>query len=64
MMMKNPLLCVITLTLLAHLPPTLAHETPPGWRWYNEPKARPDKPKPKPLPSNTQTTVSSAKTLS
>lgn len=64
MMMKKPLLCVITLALLTHLHPALAQETPPGWRWYNEPKAMPVTPKPKPLPSNTQTTVSSPKTLS
>ena len=60
--MKNPQLYVITLALLAHHSPALAHEPPPGWRWYNEPKVMPDKPKP--LPSNTQTTVSSPKTLS
>nr|ADQ53943.1 putative conjugative transfer protein [Vibrio harveyi] len=63
-MMKNPLLCVITLALLAHFHPTFASEMPPGWRWYNEPKQAPKTPKPKPLPSNTQTTVSSPKTLS
>lgn len=63
-MMKNPLLCVITLALLAHFHPTFASEMPLGWRWYNEPKQAPKTPKPKPLPNNTQTTVSSPKTLS
>ena len=62
--MKKSLLYVITLTLLAPLSSALANDAPPGWRWYNEPKAMPEKPKPKPLPSNTQTTISSPKTLS
>lgn len=63
-MMKNPLLCVITLALLVSLPPALANETPPGWRWYNEPKPAPKTPQPVPLPGNTQTTVSTPGALS
>ncbi|TFH89341.1 type-F conjugative transfer system pilin assembly protein TraF [Vibrio ouci] len=38
------------------------HATPNGWKWYNEPKARPipPKPEPAPLPANANTTVMSA----
>ncbi|EGQ7957979.1 type-F conjugative transfer system pilin assembly protein TraF [Vibrio vulnificus] len=63
-MMKKRPLYVIPLVLLIQVYPTLANETPPGWRWYNEPKPALQAPKVEPLPSNTQTTISSPKTLS
>ncbi|MDC5841107.1 type-F conjugative transfer system pilin assembly protein TraF [Vibrio europaeus] len=43
--------------------PTYANQTPPGWRFYNEPKtAKPVKPKhqPESIPANTTKTVMSA----
>ncbi|EJX5614692.1 type-F conjugative transfer system pilin assembly protein TraF [Vibrio parahaemolyticus] len=40
---------------------SIANETPHGWRWYNEPKAVPEKKEtPKSIPQNTVTTVMSA----
>ena len=43
--------------------PTYANQTPPGWRFYNEPKpSKPVKPKhqPESIPANTTKTVMSA----
>lgn len=63
--MKVSFLVVVTLVFMAISTHAMAsNTTPPGWRWYNEPKATAIKPKPKSLPSNTQTTVSTPKTMS
>ncbi|MFM2591312.1 type-F conjugative transfer system pilin assembly protein TraF [Vibrio sp. TBV020] len=57
---------VLSLTLfiwtLGSLSFVHANSNPKGWKWYNEPKARPVTPKPEPtqLPQNTTTTVMSA----
>ncbi|MFB9214274.1 type-F conjugative transfer system pilin assembly protein TraF [Vibrio sinaloensis] len=63
-MMKQIFRPIITLMLIAMIPHSMANETPPGWRWYNEPKAEPEKTKQEPLPSNTQTTISAPRVMS
>ncbi|MDG2643021.1 conjugal transfer protein TraF, partial [Vibrio parahaemolyticus] len=66
MMRKDSAINQIIITLfiwtLSSLSFVHANSNPKGWKWYNEPKARPTTPKPAPtpLPSNTKTTVMSA----